>query len=195
VLNDDGTIRLRPAKIAVAGTPDAERSVERAEADLEAGRKAQFDSVEEYTEDTLINHRNLLSELEEDDAQVSMGVIVQPIFTSVNIQRGGESIFERRIQLGSLDESVRQLLVNELAKTVELFQSAGGSRIGKVFLYTDPSRMPGLANELESRAKISVQEIALDPAAAPRSSDETTTPRKSTSANAVHSPYRSRASR
>src|ERR1700760_1553775 len=65
VTDSDGTIRLRPATVAMAGTPQAEKAISRAEGDIRAGRTQQFDSVQAFTSEMLAAHDAQLSQLNE----------------------------------------------------------------------------------------------------------------------------------
>jgi AbrB family looped-hinge helix DNA binding protein len=158
VLAEEGVVRLRPAKLVTGGTPEAERAIRRAEADVAAGRTEQYDSVREFTADMLANHQEQMKDIEA--GQTTMLVHVGTDSTSASIQRDGIPIFTRTIGLGSRTGTGSQL-TDEVRKTIEYFQSAGGAgRVGVVFLSVGPPHIHGIANELQGALGIQVRELS-----------------------------------
>lgn len=152
VLAEEGVVRLRPAKLVTGGTPEAERAIRRAEADV------AYDSVREFTADMLANHQEQMKHIEA--GQTTMLVHVGTDSTSASIQRDGIPIFTRTIGLGSRTGTGSQL-TDEVRKTMEYFQSAGGAgRVGVVFLSVGPPHIHGIANELQGALGIQVRELS-----------------------------------
>ena len=157
VSGEDGTIRLRPAKLNVAGTPEAERAISRAEADLEAGRSKKFDNLEEFKNEMRSSHREQMKEMEPQRS--AMLVHVWPRFTTVTIQRHNIPVFSRTIVIGSRTSGTIQKLAMEIRKTMEFFQAtAGGPHVSRVFLSVAPPGVTGMAEGLEKALGIKVEE-------------------------------------
>jgi antitoxin component of MazEF toxin-antitoxin module len=164
VLDADGIIRLRPAKLAVAGTPEAEEAIQRAEADLTAGRSVEFGTVEEFKDEMLANHDEQMPE--EEPPLTTMLVHVAKASTSTSVQCRGIPIFTRNIDAGSGNASVDQI-AEEVRGTVEFFQSAvEGPGIGEIFLSAGPPPMSGLAQKVEKAVGLPVRELSAAEAAA-----------------------------
>lgn len=158
VLSEDGIVRLRPAKMVTAGTPESERAIRRAEADLAAGRSAKFDTVQEFTNELRAIHKAEMKDAEE--SSVNMLVHVGATSTSISIQRDGIPVFTRSIALGIENASAQQLSA-EVLKTVDFFRDAiEGTGVQTVYLSVGPPRMAGLADEMKSRLTIPVQELS-----------------------------------
>lgn len=165
VTGEDGTVSLRPARLDVAGTPGAEKAIQRAKGDIAAGRTEQFDSIQDFTSDMLSKHREQMKEGEAE--RTWMLVHVGTTLTSVSIQRLGAPILTRAIAIGS--GGTVQQLAEEVKKTVEFFRAAGGgSEVGKVFLSAGQAQMAGLAEELKRALGTEVSELPSMDVAAPQ---------------------------
>lgn len=158
VLGEEGIIRLRPAKMVTAGTPEAEQATNRAKADLRAGRSEKFESVEDFTNAMLARHREQMSEL--TPSRTTMLVHVGTASTSASVQQWGVPIFTRSIRVGSANGSTAEM-IDEVRKTVAFFQShVGEGKIDLIFLSVGPPRLGGLALALELALGIRVRELA-----------------------------------
>jgi Tfp pilus assembly PilM family ATPase len=158
VVDDDGTVRLRPATMVTAGTPEAEKAILRAEADLRAGRSEKFENVPAFVEEMASSHKEELAQL--DEARTTMLVQVAPNSMSASVQRENEPIFARTVGAGS-ENSSREDLVREVRKTIELFRStAGAITIGEVFLSAGNPPLEGFAELLRTELKMRVEELS-----------------------------------
>lgn len=165
VTGEDGTVRLRPARLDVAGTSGAEKAIQRAKGDIAAGRTEQFDSIQDLTSDMLAKHREQMKEGEA--GRTWLLVHVGTTSTSVSVQRDWAPIFTRAIAIGSA--STVQELAEEVEKTVAFFRAAGGgSDVGRVFLSAGQVQMAGLAEELKRVLGTEVSELPSMEVAAPQ---------------------------
>jgi antitoxin component of MazEF toxin-antitoxin module len=157
VIDEDGTIRLRPATIAVAGTSEAERSMMRAEADIRAGRTEYFDSPQEFTAAMLAAHDEQISQLNQSSA--TMLVHVAPTATTISVQHHNQPVLSRALGVGS-ENSSRDDLAREIRKTFQLVESTTNITINGLFLSVANSAFDGFAERLRAELKIRVEQLS-----------------------------------
>jgi bifunctional DNA-binding transcriptional regulator/antitoxin component of YhaV-PrlF toxin-antitoxin module len=158
VVDEDGIVRLRAARIEVAGTPGAARAIEQAEADLKAGRTLEFDSVRELSQAMMAAHDEQMAEQGEPE-QTSMLVQVAPTTTSLSVLRDGVPVFTRNVAQGA-GNAPAYLIAEEVRQTIEAFGSlVEGEGVRSIFLSAGPPPMPGLLQELQLVVKLPVREL------------------------------------
>lgn len=158
VIDDDGVVRLRPAKIEVAGTSGDERAIKTAEADLAAGRAVKFSSVKSFTDAMLAAHDEQMAEAEEP-SHTTMLVHVGDVSMSVSVHRDGVPILTRNIELGRVS-ATPQAIAQEVGRTLDFFSSSvEGPPIERVYLSAGPPRMPELQAEIGQVTSLPLTEL------------------------------------